>query len=411
MSGLHATFAPSAAARWMRCIGSTAAIKNAKIYDEASEYAAEGSVAHEVAKDCLRNGTDAIEYIGEVRKSDGFEFEVDDDMASFVQVYVDQIRQRPGERSIEETLDLSEVYGVENQFGTADTVIFNTDADMLEVRDLKFGRGVIVFAKNNEQALSYAAGAFKLFEDVWDWKKVLIAIHQPRVDHYDEWIIDIDELKTFMSRAEQAATAGAALLVESDDVIAKNLTAGEKQCQWCPLKGTCNTLTEFVHETAFNDFNDISEEHEIVETKDTTKMDGSTLATALERLDLILSWASEVRAEGLKRVKAGIEVPRWKQVAGKKGARKFGDNDEAEKIMKSARFKSDEMYSKKLLTAPAAEKLCKKLKKPKIWNRLAALIVQPDGAPGLAPESDPRPALITKDAFEDVTEDDFSDLL
>ena len=410
MAGLHALFAPSAAPRWMRCIGSTAAIKNAKIFDEGSEYAAEGSVAHDVAKDCLRNDMDAEKYIGEVRESDGFKFTVDDDMASFVQVYVDQIRRRPGEKCIEETLDLSEVYGVENQFGTADAVIFNTDEDMLEVRDLKFGRGVVVFAEGNEQALSYAAGVYELYQDVWDWKKILIAIHQPRVDHYDEWIIDIDELKAFMAKAKTAAQAGEILLGASEKMIATQLTAGEKQCQWCPLKGSCSTLTEFVHETVLTDFNDISEEHEIVETKDTASMDGPTLATVLERLDLILSWASEVRAEGLKRVKAGIEVPRWKQVAGKKGARKFSSDEEAEKIMKAARFKSDEMYSKKLLTAPATEKLCKKLKKPKIWNKLAALIVQADGAPGLAPESDPRDALITTAAFEDVS-DDLGDLI
>ncbi len=95
---------------------------------------------------------------------------------------------------------------------------------------------------------------------------------------------------------------------------------------------------------------------------------------------------------------------------GKKGNRQFSSEAEAEKIMKAARMKSDEMYSKKLITLPVAEKLLKK-PKPKVWAKLFALLTQKDGAPAMAKENDKRPALVIAKAeqFADVT--DISDLI
>ena len=132
----------------------------------------------------------------------------------------------------------------------------------------------------------------------------------------------------------------------------------------------------------------------------------------MESADLIAATVSQWRAEGLRRVQAGMTVPGWKLVQGKKGRRSFDDEEAAKKLMKGARMKDAEMYTKKLLTAPAAEKVIKKAK-PKVWKKLEALIVQPDGKPALAPESDNRPALTisSSEAFSDTTADDMSDLL
>jgi hypothetical protein len=97
-------------------------------------------------------------------------------------------------------------------------------------------------------------------------------------------------------------------------------------------------------------------------------------------------------------------------VEGRAGARKWGDEDEAKKVMKAARLTNDEIYTQKLLTAPAAEKLIAK-KKPKVWTKLKPLITQAAGKPSLAPASDSRPAVkvASADAFKD--ESGISDLL
>ena len=78
--------------------------------------------------------------------------------------------------------------------------------------------------------------------------------------------------------------------------------------------------------------------------------------------------------------------------------------------MKGARLKQDEMYTKKLLTFPAAEKAFKK-PKPKIWAKLAALMTQAAGAPAMAEESDKRPALVLDSSAQFKDETDISDLI
>jgi len=140
------------------------------------------------------------------------------------------------------------------------------------------------------------------------------------------------------------------------------------------------------------------------------KLTPEALAACLERLAMIKQWVEAVAEEGLRRVTSdGESVPRHKLVHGKKGARKFEDKVEAEKMLKAARLKVDEMYSRTLMTPTMLEKKLKK--RVKLWNKLLPLIVQPDGKPSLAHETDKRAAVVTEAAFEDVTEQDFGDLI
>lgn len=390
----------------MNCPGSVAAVRKAKIFDEPSEYAAEGSAAHQVAQWSLDQGVVASTFIGKEIEVDGFEFTVDEEMASYVQVYVDAVNNQPGDKMVEELLDLSSVYGVENQFGTSDAVSLNLNENNIIVNDLKYGRGVMVFAKDNPQLYSYAAGVLVLLDDVWDWETVTIMVHQPRLDHIDAVTITVEELRAFIRTATEAGQLAMSLLDKSDEEIAAHLVPGEEQCRWCPFKGKCAALTTHVHEAVFDGFEDLTVE---ATPKDVTQMSPEQLAKTLNLLDLINSWVSDVRAEGLQRVKGGLEVPGWKLVAGKKGARAWTESDAAEDVMRKARVKADVMFSKKLITPTQAEKALKS--KPKIWKKLQELITQADGKPGLAPESDTRPALAVAAQFENVEEDDFGDLI
>lgn len=88
----HSTLGPSSAGRWMRCPGSVRLTRH--LEEAPSEYAAEGTLAHTIAERCLVSGYDAFRYIGEVHEVDGFTFTVTDDMAAYVQAYVDNVRER-----------------------------------------------------------------------------------------------------------------------------------------------------------------------------------------------------------------------------------------------------------------------------------------------------------------------------
>lgn len=413
----HAILPPSGAHRWKRCSGSVAATIDAG--DNSSEYAREGSAAHVLGQRTLEyaeEGRKAEFWIGETisieYEEDGEKksqsFVVDQEMADHVQMYVDQVIREPGELFVEEKFDLSEVYGVENQFGTGDAVVLDYENERLYVGDLKYGQGVMVYAEGNDQGYSYAAGALRQYEMVADWKTITIAIHQPRLNHYDEFTITREALEVWILETQNDADAAYTLIGAPVAEIEAAMTPGEKQCQWCSHKAICRPLASWVNVQVFEDFTVIDKIPE--QPREAAGLSSELLGTLVSRSDLIESVTREWRAEGKRRLEAGMAIPGWKLVTGKRGNRKFESEDEAEKLMKAARLKSDEMYSKKLITPTVAEKLLAK-SKPKVWTKLNAIVTQADGAPAMAIESDKRVALVIakEDQFADVT--DISDLI
>jgi hypothetical protein len=85
-------------------------------------------------------------------------------------------------------------------------------------------------------------------------------------------------------------------------------------------------------------------------------------------------------------------------VRGRKGPRKWDNEKAAEELLKSMRLKQHEMYNFKIISPTDAEKLLKDT--PKRWKRLnkPGIITQSDGSLSIAPESDPRPAVVIETA-------------
>jgi len=126
----------------------------------------------------------------------------------------------------------------------------------------------------------------------------------------------------------------------------------------------------------------------------------------MKATDLIEGWCKAVRAKVESELFAGHQVPGYKLVDGRQGARSWADENEAEKLLKSFRLKEAQMYDFKLISPTTAEKVLK-VASPKRWTKAQALISRSDGKPSVAPESDKRPALVVKptaDEFEVVEE-------
>jgi Protein of unknown function (DUF2800) len=413
----HAQLSPSSAVRWMACPGSVALCKD--LPDTSSSFADEGTDAHEVAALCLSLGTDAAGYVGTIREKGTI---VGVEMALAVQDYVnyvrDVVKSTGGQLLVEQRLPISQITGEADAHGTADVVILA--GDELIVADLKFGRGVPVEADSNPQLQIYALAALQEFGLVSDFTTVRMVIHQPRLGAVSEWTQTVEELEAFGVEVGRAAERTVGLAIGRTHLRAMYSPAGEynpteKGCKFCKAKATCPALARLVQDTVGSDFDDLTTFDRAATVRalgdqETTPAD--PLAAAMAAADLIEGWLKAVRAEVETRLLAGVPVPGWKVVQGKKGNRAWTDKAQAEALLRSMRVPHDQMYDYAVISPTSAEKLAKaEAIGPRQWPKVQALITQGEGRPSVAPESDKRPALVMSavaDDFQDVTADDLA---
>ena len=134
--------------------------------DEQSPYAAEGTVAHDLAEAILRHKLEGKK----APKLDDYSTEMVEAVNRYVDICEEKVnearaRSSDAEAMIEARLDFSR--WVPEGFGTGDMVIV---ADgILEVIDLKYGKGVPVSAIENTQMRLYALGAYDASELLMKW--------------------------------------------------------------------------------------------------------------------------------------------------------------------------------------------------------------------------------------------------
>lgn len=383
MSGTHSLLSPSSAHRWSRCVGSVALTKD--MPNPPSKYSAEGTAYHQIGAKCLETGLGAwASHWKQILDVDGFQIEVTEENCDHVEDYIQAIRRLPGVKYIEVQLDLSEILGVPGQGGTADCVALDYEQKNIHVADLKFGRGERVDAKDNEQLLLYAAGALFKYELLNDWQTVTVAIHQPRLDHYDEQTYTVEEVYEFTRRVRQRAQMAYDVAHRANPQAEARdfLTPGDKQCRWCPARATCTARTNHVLQM-FPIAGQVPDTHDAV-------MDDAELVKALNRADEIAQWCSDVRAEALRRALIGRQLAGWKLVDGRRGNRAWINAKQTEAALVCL-VGEEIAYAPRVIISPAvAEKALRKM--PEQWAALQAGIEQAAGAKVLERETDARPA-------------------
>ena len=402
----HAKLSPSGAHRWMACPGSV--VLEAEYPDSSSRAAAEGTLAHEIASQCLINNVYPSMYVGEKHTIDDFDFTVGQDMVGHVADYMGLVREyaEGGTLLVERQVSIGHLTGEEGATGTADAIILK--GNEIVVTDLKYGMGVKVSAIDNPQLMMYALGALHDYDMVDDFDTISMVIQQPRLNHVSEFTLTLEELLKFGYDENGAANhvrlaQSLDLELHPDPLTDGFFTPGEKQCKFCRAKATCPALKAEVMETMgvspMSDFADLIPQEINMETSD------NYLPVAMSKVELIEQWCKSVRAETERRLLAGQPVTGYKLVEGKRGNRDWKDPEAVEEIFKKTyRLRDDQAYDFKLISPTKAEKLFKE--NPKRWASLQEQITRADGKPSVAPATDKRPALDIKpvmDDFRDLT--------
>ena len=182
----HALLSASGAHRWLECTPS--ALLELQFSQSTSEYAEEGTAAHELCELTARY------FLGEVPEMD-FENRRDklakgpyynaemqecaNDYARFVAEKTKAAQESCEDAftELEVRVDFSKY--VKDGFGTGDCIIV---ADkVLEIVDFKYGKGVRVEATGNPQMKLYAIGALLKYNTLFDINSVRMTIFQPRL--------------------------------------------------------------------------------------------------------------------------------------------------------------------------------------------------------------------------------------
>lgn len=432
----HATWSASATARNINCSGALAFIATLppEMRNKESEAAAWGTACHELAENCLRLGTDAGERIDEVIVAKGHKFDVDEEMADTAQIYVNYVRGRIEEYiefvSVRKLANSAEAFAAteakvwyEQNFslaalsppfdagGTADAVMWFPVWKLLEVVDLKGGRGVVVEVKNNGQARTYSIGAVLCHPDVKP-SQVMSTIVQPRASHPDGrirsetlnlmdlmwWTSDLKESMHKSKLAQDGLLAAQRADVEytMSDWKQQFLNAGD-HCQFCPAAGVCPALEQKAKDKIGLWFDDMDQPRL---ANAPGELSNERLAEVLDAAEMITSWLKAVASEATYRLETNQTVGEY-ALYKKEGRRAWISEDKAyleNEISARTGLHPEKIYQPAKLSSPAQ---IEKLGGVKAKAAIADLWEKPDRgvAIGRADKATRKPAQSTVDKF------------
>jgi hypothetical protein len=350
----------STAKRVIACPGSVALVDTMPP-KPSSSYADEGTLLHDTIADVLDKHLPPDKFLGRTHES-----------ITLTEELIDA-KLRPALNALDEIDPEGRMeYAVESRVGFGDflpDVFGSTDllgrlGDRAVVLDWKFGDGVAVEVEENSQLLFYAAAARRTAETAWAFdgaKEVELIIVQP--PFVKRWVTTLDRVDAF----EKELAAAVKIAMKPDAPLASG-----DHCKWCAAKPVCPVMTGAV-------------DRALKVKVDALPMD--QIAHYLDQAPLIEAFIKDLQqlAHGL--LESGTKVPGWKLV-NKRATRQWTNEDKAEAWMEARGIYP--LKEPELKSPAQAEKDIKKMKEKLPED----LIVAVSTGSTIAPENDPRPAVL-----------------
>lgn len=417
-AGGHSVFAPSAAHRWRNCTASLrasllvfllSALEAGRSYSDAEEdgagsgsnfFSVEGTAAHYLAERWLKSEKKPVKLLGRTFNRDGIEIVFDEEMFDHIERYVQWcLDLGEGFRAVETRVELGDIFPIPGQGGTCDHMHYSRILRILTITDLKYGKGVWVYADHNDQGRLYALGALAYLALLYDGlppiDKVVIRIAQPRLDHFDTWEVDLEDLMAFAQETrEKAAEAWGPNAVYSPS---------EKVCRFCPAKATCKALADEINSMIDDAFGGTPSSPDV-------EIPVPGMTTVAQRAEILRwrpaidSWMKAIQQDLFDRADAGDDIPHFKIVEGRNN-RRWRDAKSAAEWLDFLGLDEKQIWTRSLVSPAQAETALRKLKVGK--RTIASEVTSTPGPRTLAPLIDVRSALAgSADVFEPVASDD-----
>jgi len=352
----------STAKRVINCPGSVALC--AKMPPQpSSKYADEGTLLHNIIAEVLEHDKKPTDFLGTTYESITFTKALLEDK---LYPALDLLNQVDPDCQMDIAVETRVGFGdfLPDVFGSTD--LLGRIGQRAIVLDWKFGDGVAVEAEENPQLMFYAAAAMRTPEVQWvfeDCDEIECIIVQP--PEIKRWTTTPERIKKFEQELKMA--------VKLSQAKEAPLKVGD-HCRWCSAKPTCPLMTGAVDRALALAVKDI---------------DVNQISDYLNKADMLEQWVTDLRALTHTMLDAGAVVPGWKLVA-KRATRQWVDEDSALVAMMNEGIPEDELTTSKVISPAQAEKILKKHGKQLPADQVVAV----SSGSTLAPESDPRPAVL-----------------
>lgn len=377
----HSPIGASSCERWWNCPGSIV-LSEQLPPPPTSEYAKEGTAAHELAERCINNNLRPI--VGTVLPEvDGSTFTCTEEMADAINLYIDYIQAICDKEMAWDDLELEHRFTLQHldieAFGTADAVL--AAGTNLYVIDLKYGKGVSVDIVGNKQLQYYALGAYRRNESA-EIDTIHTAIVQPRVENpIKEATYSVDELLAFEKELDRAIKR-----VRGQSHKEPTLSAGP-HCRWCTAKPICPEIKRHIESEALSVFGDIDVSSDLSDRRYPvpSNLSSEQIAHVLRNMDLLQDWAKSVADYAHQEMEKGVRIPGYKLVDRRSNRKWISERAVEDELHKEY---GDKIYNTKLKSPAQMEKLVGKANA----SDLDHLWEKPDAGTKLAPIDDNREA-------------------